>query len=278
MFSVVFWRVLGGSPHLVIASLRGSQAIYKQTNPTLGVTKHGYKVINHFLNSMIIYLGRFPNPSTTEPSTSLVEPGPKSTGTVAIPIAITATPSVSSVPMPVAGGNGMGNIQPGFGGAFWGTLYPKSIFGLYWLLVSWNLRGLNVTAFQGNGVAVFIFSYFPKRWWTMVIYHFTIVKSTKSPRQTNPSWVVATQIFFMFIPIWGNDSQSWRAYFSNGLVETTNQRATTHFVVGLVFWFVFVCGFFEDSIPWDEDSSPFFTQQAFGRIGTWNFSKHLMQS
>ena len=126
--TVVFWRVLGGSPHLVIASLRGSQAMYKQTNPTWGLLN---MVINHFLNSMIVYLGRFPNPSTTEPSTSLVEPGPKSTGTVAIPIAITATPSVSSVPMPVAGGNGMGNIQRGVWKCFWGTRYPKSIFGLY---------------------------------------------------------------------------------------------------------------------------------------------------
>ena len=87
--------------------------------------------------------------------------------------------------MPVAGGNGMGNIQRGVWKCFWGTRYPKSIFGLYWLLVSWNLRGLNFTAFQGHVVAVFTFSSFPKRWWTMVIYRFTTVKSTKSPRQTN---------------------------------------------------------------------------------------------
>ena len=69
--TVVFWRVLGGSPHLVIASLRGSQAIYKQTNPTWGLRN---MVINHFLNSMTIYLGRFPNPSTTEPSTHWLNP------------------------------------------------------------------------------------------------------------------------------------------------------------------------------------------------------------
>ena len=40
-------------------------------------------------------------------------------------------------------------------------------------------------------------------------------------------WVVATQImFFIFIPIWGNDP-IWRAYVSNGLVQPPTSRTTS---------------------------------------------------
>ena len=36
-------------------------------------------------------------------------------------------------------------------------------------------------------------------------------------------WVVATQIFFIFTPTWGNDP-IWRAYFPNGLVQPPIRR------------------------------------------------------
>ena len=43
---------------------------------------------------------------------------------------------------------------------------------------------------------------------------------TKETWQTNRKliWLVATQLFFIFTPTWGNDP-IWLAYFSNGLVQ-----------------------------------------------------------
>ena len=65
--------------------------------------------------------------------------------------------------------------------------------------------------------------FFDPRWvFDRVFFFFFLGGGEKSHSQFHQNWVVATQIFFIFTPTWGND-QIWRAYFSNGLEPPTRK-------------------------------------------------------